>query len=100
MHLETSDFIIDMNQVAEILQSVGYHAAIVQPLLPMYLHLVLSAIFPIYIGAHASLTRPSSAAKPTKKKRRGEHDDDHQEQEQKMEGLSPMDAIILPILGM
>ncbi|KAK3168961.1 hypothetical protein OEA41_005409 [Lepraria neglecta] len=89
-----------MDQLADILQSVGYHAAICQPLLPMYLHLILSATFPIYTGAHASLTRPSSAAKPSKKtKWRGEDDEDDEEVEHKMEGLSPMDAIMLPILG-
>ena len=90
-----------MDQLADILQSVGYHAAICQPLLPMYLHLILSATFPIYTGAHASLTRPSSAAKPSKKKKwRSEDDEDDEEVEHKMEGLSPMDAIMLPILGM
>ena len=56
----------------------------------MYLHLLVSALFPIYAGAHASLSRPSSAAKPSKKNKKGDDDDDDnelEEQEQTMEGL-------------
>jgi minor histocompatibility antigen H13 len=89
-----------MEHFAEILQAAGYHAAILQRLLPMYLHLILSAIFPIYTGGHASLTRPLSATKSSKKKkRRGEDQDDDEENEHKMEGFSPMDAVVLPVLG-
>ena len=83
------------DQLAYILQAVGYRAVIGFPYLTTYIHLLLSAIFPIYAGAHASLSRPSSAAKPSKgtKKR----DDDFEEQEQKMEGLGPIDALLLPL---
>lgn len=74
-----------------------------KPMLPLYIHLIISALFPIITGSFASLTRPSTAAKPTKgaRNRDGEeHDDDddeEEEHEQKMEGLSPRDAIVLPI---
>ena len=83
------------DQLAYILQAVGYRAVVGFPYLTTYIHLLLSAIFPIYAGAHASLSRPSSAAKPSKgtKKR----DDDFEEQEQTMEGLGPIDALLLPL---
>ncbi|KKZ65510.1 minor histocompatibility antigen H13 [[Emmonsia] crescens] len=82
-----------------------------KPLIPTYSHLLISALFPIYIGAHASLTRPSSAAKPTKRKRANdepenegdtdEEDDDEEEETgvKKMEGLEPSDAIMFPIMA-
>ena len=91
-----------MNHLSEFLQAVGYHAVVVQPLLPIYLHIILSALFPLYTGAHASLSRPSSAAKPQKRKKRigvDEIDDGEEEADRMMEGLSPMDAIILPLFA-
>ena len=93
--------LVIMDQIQQILQAIGYHTAIIKPLLPMYLHLLLAALFPIYTGAHASLSRPSSAAKPPERKKRDdEFEDDESEQgEQKMEGLSPGDAILLPLFG-
>ena len=83
------------DQLAYILQAVGYRAFIGFPYLITYIHLLLSAIFPIYAGAHASLSRPSSAAKPSKGTKKG--DDDFEEQEQTMEGLGPIDALLLPL---
>ena len=85
------------DQLAYILQAVGYRAVIGFPYLTAYLHLLLSAIFPIYAGAHASLSRPSSAAKPSKGPK--ERDDDFEEQEQTMEGLGPIDALLLPLVA-
>ena len=91
-----------MGHLSEFLQAVGYHAVIVQPLLPMYLHIILSALFPLFTGAHASLSRPSSAAKPPKRKKQigvDEVDDAEEDINRMMEGLSPMDAIILPLFA-
>jgi minor histocompatibility antigen H13 len=72
-----------------------------KPMIPLYIHLIISALFPIVTGSFASLSRPSTAAKPNKKTKKSEDDDeDDQEEdkvEQKMEGLSPRDAIVLPI---
>jgi len=72
-----------------------------KPMIPLYIHLILSALFPIVTGSFASLSRPSTAAKPSKKTKKSEDDDeedeDDDELEQKMEGLSPRDAIVLPI---
>lgn len=69
-----------------------------RPLVPMYIHLIIAALFPIYAGAHASLSRPSSAAKPKNAGRLGRGEDDDQEETvHEMEGLSPSDAIVFPV---
>lgn len=85
------------------LQAVGYHFVKAQPFLPTYVHVVLTALVAIYTGAHASLFRPKSAAKPTKKKEQSDSDDDDDEESsetvQKMEGLSPSDAVMFPLLA-
>ncbi|KAM0722504.1 hypothetical protein Q7P37_001945 [Cladosporium fusiforme] len=86
-----------------IMDSAAFYFHQTRPMLPLYVHLIVSALFPIITGSFASLTRPSTAAKPSKGARKGdgeEHDDDEEgeeEPEQKMEGLSPKDAIVLPI---
>ncbi|BDD61583.1 hypothetical protein MPDQ_004592 [Monascus purpureus] len=95
----------NIGPVAEFLGHVFYEFEAVKHLLPTYGHLIVSALFPIYIGAHASLTRPSSAAKPPKhSKSKDEYDtDDEDDGEgklgpiQKMEGLEPSDAVMLPL---
>lgn len=76
------------------------------PLVPTYAHLLVSAIFPIYAGAHASLYRPSSAAKSTKQKSkddendvRDDEDDEEDDEFQRMEGLSPSDALVFPLMA-
>ncbi|KAF2712752.1 intramembrane protease 2 [Pleomassaria siparia CBS 279.74] len=99
---------------ARILGEAAYEFSLIQPMIPTYIHLLASALFPIYVGAHASLSRPASAAKPTKKKKRRitkggvltdvddddeEEEDDDDEETHKMEGLSPTDAIMMPLLA-
>lgn len=91
--------------ISELLGVLAYAFAQAQPLLPLYTHLVLSALFPIITGAYSSLSRPSSAARPvqdTKAQRGADEQDDPDEDEdsiQKMEGLSPSDAVIFPLLA-
>ncbi len=82
---------------SNFLTQASTHFNNVRPMLPMYTHLILSALFPIYTGAHASLSRPSSAAKPDKKAKTTDDEDDEEDKVQKMEGLSNSDAIVLPI---
>ncbi|KAI9817532.1 MAG: hypothetical protein M1827_001143 [Pycnora praestabilis] len=93
---------------AKVLGKLGYELALLQPFIPTYMHLIASALFPIYTGAHASLFRPSSAAEPQKravnvdKAFDNEDEDDEEEEEalsQKMEGLAPGDAILFPLLA-
>ena len=90
-----------MDHLQDFLQAVGYHAVILWPLLPVYIHLIISALFPIFTGAHASLSRPSSAARPPKKTKKSTEDaeSDESDEGQKMEGLSPMDAVLFPVMG-
>ncbi|KAI6866660.1 hypothetical protein KC318_g10346, partial [Hortaea werneckii] len=86
--------------VHELLAQASQHIAAAKPMIPMYIHLIVSALFPIYAGAHASLSRPSSAAKPSKKDKEdkdAEEDEEEEDVVQKMEGLSPKDAVIFPI---
>ena len=87
-----------MENLANFLQAVGYYSVTCYPSLAVYPHLLISALLPIYAGAHASLSRPSSAAKAPVKD--GDHDHDGpEEQERTMEGLGPMDALLLPLMS-
>ena len=67
--------------VASALGTAAYAFTKVQPLLPVYAHMILASLFPIYAAAHASLTRPSTAAKPPKKSRKERRRDDAAEDE-------------------
>jgi minor histocompatibility antigen H13 len=92
----------DVSPLAEVLGQALYHFDRMRPLLPTYGHLLVAALFPIWIGAHASLSRPSSAAKPPKKDEDKEDDTDDEDDEdegtvQKMEGLEPSDALMFPL---
>lgn len=90
-----------MDQLADFLQALGYYTIKGYPYLAIYPHLLVSALFPIYAGAHASLSRPSSAAKPPRKIKKGDDDDNDEaeEQDQAMEGLGPTDALLLPLFA-
>jgi len=80
----------------------GYYLWQERDLAQMYTHLLLAALFPIYAGAHASLRRPPSAAKPRKKalkEKEEEEDEDELDVPQKVEGLQPSDAILFPVLA-
>ena len=83
----------------DFLGRVAYEAHLMQPLFPTYCHLIVSAIFPIYTAAHASLTRPSSAAALRKKKGNETDEDEGEEASQKIESLSPTDALMFPMLA-
>jgi minor histocompatibility antigen H13 len=79
---------------------------VMRPILLTYTHLILSALLPIYAGAHASLSRPSSAAKPKKKAKTAdedegdeEDDDEWSDKKPKMEGLEPSDALVFPLVA-
>lgn len=92
-----------MDFIIRLFGRMAYEFALLQPLIPTYLHVIFSALFSIFIGAHASLSRPSSAAEPAKPQDardiNDEDDDGEGETERKMEGLSPMDALTFPLLA-
>jgi minor histocompatibility antigen H13 len=87
--------------VAEICGRLVYEFTQIQPMLPTYLHVILAALFPIYAASHASLSRPSSAAKRGKKTKDGDETDGEESDDeyQRMEGLSPKDALLFPLMA-
>ncbi|KAH0543192.1 hypothetical protein FGG08_002453 [Glutinoglossum americanum] len=96
--------------LVEFLDKIAHGFWEISPTLPTYLHIIAAALFPIYTGAHASLSRPASAADPKKRKKgtgdgssMGEEDDTDEDENlnanSRMEGLSPMDAIMFPLLA-
>lgn len=94
----------DPGPVYELLGKLAFAFAEVQPLIPTYSHLLVSALFPIYAGAHSSLTRPSSAAKSKKAPKTDDDEgyvseEDEEDDIQQMEGLSTRDAIIFPVMA-
>lgn len=102
---KSSPIMPEISPVAELLGHAIYQFEAFRPILLTYGHLILSALFPIVIGAHGSLSRPSSAAKPPKRsKRKDAQNTDSEDQDegkfgpvQKMEGLEPSDAVMLPL---
>ncbi|EXJ80166.1 hypothetical protein A1O1_08308 [Capronia coronata CBS 617.96] len=83
----------------EFLGRVAYEMETMRPLLPTYLHLLISAIFPIYTAAHASLSRPPSAARRKGKKRSSDDDEADENESQQIESLTPSDALLFPLLA-
>ncbi|KAL8916781.1 MAG: hypothetical protein Q9172_006123 [Xanthocarpia lactea] len=88
----------------ELIDTVQQGFKVLRPMLPTYLHLLVSALLPIYGGAHASLCRPSSAAKPRKFKKKTlggniVQDESENEVESRIEGLAASDAIWLPLFA-
>lgn len=67
----------------------------------MCVHLLVAALFPIYIGSHAALRCPPSAQDPAKVKgrKKDEDDDELSDVEGHVEGLTPSDAILFPIFA-
>jgi minor histocompatibility antigen H13 len=94
----------DGNPLRQAVARIGYKIWEEIDLVQMYSHLLVAALFPIYIGAHASLRCPPSVTKEPKKKRAGsleeeDDDDDDLEEESNVEGLTPSDAIMFPVLA-
>ena len=87
-----------MESLASFLQAVGYYSVTCYPSLAVYPHILISALLPIYAGAHASLSRPSSAVKDLAKDGIG-HQDEPEEQKRRAAGLGPMDALLLPLMS-
>jgi minor histocompatibility antigen H13 len=92
---------------AEFLGQALYQYTVIRPLIPTFAHIVVSAFFLIYVGSHASLSRPSSAAaaKSSKKPKiedgseDWESDEDGESPLQKVQGLQPSDALVFPLMA-
>jgi minor histocompatibility antigen H13 len=96
------DWIMDLDGDSPVLQFIGKYAYKIyaeRDTIKMHIHLILAALFPIYIGSHASLRRPPSAALPEQSKSEDDDDDDEIEVEPTVEGLRPSDAIMFPALA-
>lgn len=98
-----SEFVLHMGDDSLALQQIRWAAYKVyenSESLLMWTHLLLAALFPIYIGSHAALRRPSSAVTPKKAAPVSDTDnDDDLDDEAPIEGLSPSDAIMFPLLA-
>lgn len=93
-----------MHFMTGLLGRIAYEFTLLQTFIPTYLLIIFSATFTVFIGAHASLSRPASAAEPSTPQKDAQNDNDEEdnhegETEQKMEGLSPIDAFIFPLLA-
>lgn len=73
------------------LQSMDFMAIEVQ--------MILSAVFIIYVGAHASLRRPPSAAPPVQKRKRKDGKDAADRKEEFAPGFEASDAIMFPLIA-
>lgn len=62
------------------------------------IQMIVSAVFIIYVGAHASLRRPPSAAPPVKKRKKGGKVDVEQKEEF-APGFEASDAIVFPLIA-
>ncbi|KAJ5663084.1 hypothetical protein N7507_003815 [Penicillium longicatenatum] len=95
----------NINPLVDFIAHAFYYLPRLGPEISLYGHLLVSALFPIWIAAHAALSRPSSAAKPPKKSDKDcddeddddEEDDDEEGPVEKLEGLQPSDALIFPL---
>lgn len=90
-----------MGDENHFLQAIGYYGVRIakhKDFIFMASQLMVSALFPIYTGAHASIRRPPSAAKP--QRMAGANDDDDEEDDlPEIAGLQPSDAILFPFLA-
>ncbi|KAI0019694.1 signal peptide peptidase-domain-containing protein [Xylariomycetidae sp. FL0641] len=66
-------------------------------LLTLELQIVFTSLFLIYIGAHAALRRPPSATAPKKRKQGGK--DTEEPDDPVIEGMTPSDVIMLPLMA-
>ncbi|KAI9786350.1 MAG: hypothetical protein M1816_008011 [Peltula sp. TS41687] len=98
----------DPGTATELIGWTAYKFSRVLPHLPIFFALLLGALYPIYTGAHASLSRPSSAEEPKRRAKSNaaclidEEDENAAKEESthsKRTGLSPADALWFPLLG-
>ncbi|TID16129.1 Cycloheximide resistance protein [Venturia nashicola] len=92
---------------AEFAGTIAFNFSKIQPYLWTELHVIVASLLPIITAAHASLSRPSSAAKPKPRdsktlKEIGQEedsDDDEEDDVQHLEGFSRSDALYMPLFA-
>ncbi|QSZ34827.1 hypothetical protein DSL72_007686 [Monilinia vaccinii-corymbosi] len=91
-----------MENLKDILLKYGHKIYTEREMLTMEIRVILAALFPIYMGSHASLHRPASASPAPKSSSSSTslHDEDEEEESRlPVEGLRPGDAIMFPLLA-
>ncbi|KAM0155995.1 hypothetical protein ACHAQE_006590 [Botrytis cinerea] len=92
-----------MDNVKDLLAKYGSAIYTHREMIKLEIHVILAALFPIYIGSHASLQRPPSASPPRKSSSsdslQTSDEEDEEESRAQMEGMTPSDAIIFPLLA-
>ncbi|KAI9670806.1 MAG: hypothetical protein M1829_004695 [Trizodia sp. TS-e1964] len=97
------------SQAPELLEWLAYQYTLATPLIQTYTHLLFSALLLIFIGSHASLSRPSSAAASSRGNKEDssatqleddlDDDEGQLDEEAKMEALQPQDALLFPLMA-
>ncbi|KAF7915206.1 uncharacterized protein EAE98_011291 [Botrytis deweyae] len=92
-----------MDNVKDLLAKYGSMIYTHREMIKLEIHVILAALFPIYIGSHASLQRPPSASPPRKSsssnRLQTSNEEDEEQSRAQMEGMTPSDAIIFPLLA-
>ncbi|KAF7952574.1 uncharacterized protein EAE97_002071 [Botrytis byssoidea] len=91
-----------MDNVKDLVAKYGSMIYTHREMIKLEIHVILAALFPIYIGSHASLQRPPSASprKSSSSNRLQTSDkEDEEESRAQMEGMTPSDAIVFPLLA-
>lgn len=92
---------------AQIAGIIAFNFSKIQPYIWTELHIVAASLLPIVTAAHASLSRPSSAAKPKSRKAKSVEDivqeedseDEAEDNVKHMEGFSRSDALYMPLFA-
>ncbi|CAD6445636.1 cd5341ff-1c31-4519-b1c5-948eca9f6bf0 [Sclerotinia trifoliorum] len=94
-----------MENLKDFLVKYGTKIYTEREMIKLQIHIILAALFPIYIGSHAALQRPPSASPIPKSTASSSHrlgnsdPEDEEESRAPMEGLTPSDAIMFPVLA-
>lgn len=94
-----------MDNLKDFLVKYGTKIYTEREIIKLQIHIILAALFPIYIGSHAALQRPPSASPIPKSTSSSSHrlansdSEDEEESRPPMEGLTPYDAIMFPVLA-
>ena len=93
---------MDVNNPTTAWYAIHQAGDIIYGRLPSLIHELLITLWIIYTSSHATLTRPSSAAPRSKSRSKDDtEDDESQARENNIipEGLSPLDAILFPVMA-
>ena len=92
---------MDINNSTTAWNTIYRAVDIIYGRLPSLIHELFLTLWIIYTSSHATLTRPSSAAPRSKRSESDTEDHESQARENSLipEGLSPLDAIMFPVMA-